>query len=474
VKSNRQKANIKEQKRKAAVVYFSCTSIVPIFCLLIFLSPASAHAQGAQQASENSSPPEYSSPRVQWSFTIRNRTGYKLNDPHVLQMSRTILNGKAIVRLSDDWRMTIETRAHFDPVQRLGYPPKLWIDPRQMLIEGKAGRVNLKLGLQQIVWGQADGLRVLDVINPLDYREFILEDFLDSRRPLWAARADVPVGKASVQLVWVPYFAPGRLPAGRDEFSLGESFGLGLLSAAQNSSASIPPPSAITVSKTTRPPDRLSSSQAGVRVSRSVGSWDLTANYFYGWEDTPTPYLGSTPSPPPLPPALPFTPRYDRRAVIGATAANNFGPVVLRLEAGWNPRKAVAVTQQSVSGFRQHGQFSSVIGLDYSPREWLSLSGQYFLQFTSAPQHSLLFPRNNHLASLYVRTSFFRDTLRPELFMLTGLGQRQHLVRPRLTRVISDHWSVSAGGDFLGGRSNNIFGYFGARDRAVIELKWMK
>jgi hypothetical protein len=47
-------------------------------------------------------------------------------------------------------------------------------------------------------------------------------------------------------------------------------------------------------------------------------------------------------------------------------------------------------------------------------------------------------------------------------------------VRPRLTKIINDHSSVSAGADFLGGRSNNIFGYFGARDRAVIELKWVK
>jgi hypothetical protein len=68
---------------------------------------------------------------------------------------------------------------------------------------------------------------------------------------MWAARTDVPVGKASAPLVRVPYFAPGRLPAGQGEFSLGESFGLGLLSAAQNSSASIPPPSAMTVGNNT-------------------------------------------------------------------------------------------------------------------------------------------------------------------------------------------------------------------------------
>ena len=143
-------------------------------------------------------------------------------------MSRTAVDGKATYKISDDWRLTLAARAHYDPVNRLGYPPRLWIDPREAILSGKVKKVDLKLGLQQVVWGQADGLRVLDVINPLDYREFILEDFLDSRRPLWMARADVPVEKGSVQLLWIPYFAPGRLPVEGNEFGLGPSFGLGL------------------------------------------------------------------------------------------------------------------------------------------------------------------------------------------------------------------------------------------------------
>jgi hypothetical protein len=102
------------------------------------------------------------------------------------------------------------------------------------------------------------------------------------------------------------------------------------------------------------------------------------------------------------------------------------------------------------------------------------VSGQYFLQFVSAPQPRLLFPRYNQLASIYFRTQFFRDTFRPELFVLTGLNQREYMIRPRISKTLDDHWSVSVGADFLGGGRNNIFGHFDSRDRAVAELKWMK
>jgi hypothetical protein len=326
-------------------------------------------------------------PRWKWAFSIRNRTGYRLDEPRVFQMSRTFLDVKTTVRISDKWRATAEVRAHFDPVERLGYPEGLWLDPRQVTIDGKIGRTDVRLGLQQIVWGEADGLRVLDVINPLDYREFILEDFLDSRRPLWAARTDTPLAGGSLQLVLIPYFAPGRIPGPNDEFGLGASFGSALIAAAANLNAEV-----ATV-PTVRPGYRLSSTQFGARYRRSIREWDLTGNYFYGWEDLPTNYLNSVAV---SPAGLKVTlgPRYDRKEVIGVTGATNYGPVVLRLEAGWNRNKAVPTVRPSaIEGYAKTGQFSGVVGVDYSPSSWLWMSGQYFLQMTSAPQSALLFPR---------------------------------------------------------------------------------
>nr|MBP6824246.1 hypothetical protein [Acidobacteriota bacterium] len=295
-------------------------------------------------------------------------------------------------------------------------------------------------------------------------------------RPLWMARADVPLGKdkGSLQLVWVPYFAPSRLPGAENEFGVGSSFGLGLIGAAQSGSGL--PPFNTRVEATDRPAYKLKSSQGGARYRRSVGSWDLTVNYFYGWEDTPTSYIyGVENSLINLPPTVIFKPKYDRKEVFGGTAVTNFGSVVLRMEAGWNRNKPAAVTDfPPKTGFEKFGQFSGVTGVDWSAKTWLWVSGQYFFQSVNAPQSRLLFPRNNHLASIYFRTNFLRDTLRPEFFVLTGLNQRQFMVRPKLTKTFGDHWSVGVSADFLGGKQTNIFGFFDSRDRVVFELKWMK
>lgn len=435
--------------------------LAPAVVWLSIVCSCAGQSAGAQPSS-----------RWQWSFTLRNRTALRMNRPRVLQMSRNVLEVRGVYKPQDQWGFSAEGRAHYDPVGRLGYPRKLWLDPRELLIEAEFKSASLSLGLQQTVWGQADGLRVLDVINPLDYREFILEDFLDSRRPLWTVRADIPIRKGSLQLLWIPHFASGRLPGSGDEFGIGPSFGLSLIEGKLgNRTLGLP---SVTVLPTRHPGLRLSSGQAGARYSRSLGRWDVTANYFYGWEDIPTPYLRFSGFPL-IDPKVTITPRYDRKEVFGGTAATHFGPVVVRAELGWNPRRAAAATlAASRSGFQRTGQLGGVAGLDYSPTPWLWLSGQYFLQLATAPQRALLLPRYNQLVSIYARTNFFRETLRPELFVLAGLNQRQYMIRPRITRDFGSYWHASLGADFLQGADTTPFGFFGARDRCVVELKWMR
>ena len=70
-------------------------------------------------------------------------------------------------------------------------------------------RVWLGLGKQQVVWGDLGGmgLRVMDIINPLDLRwHYALEDFESMRKPLNMLNAivSVPEVGGNIQLVWVP------------------------------------------------------------------------------------------------------------------------------------------------------------------------------------------------------------------------------------------------------------------------------
>jgi hypothetical protein len=47
-----------------------------------------------------------------------------------------------------------------------------------------------RLGKQQVVWGTADGIKLLDIINPTDYRELNQNTSEDSRIPVWMINAE--------------------------------------------------------------------------------------------------------------------------------------------------------------------------------------------------------------------------------------------------------------------------------------------
>ena len=52
---------------------------------------------------------------------------------------------------------------------------------------------SIRLGKQQVVWGTADGMKLLDMINPTDYTEMAQNQMEDSRIPVWMINAEKPL-----------------------------------------------------------------------------------------------------------------------------------------------------------------------------------------------------------------------------------------------------------------------------------------
>jgi len=61
---------------------------------------------------------------------------------------------------------------------------------REGYIDTTAGDWNVRLGKQQVVWGTADGMKLLDMINPTDFSEMAQNQMEDSRIPVWMLNAE--------------------------------------------------------------------------------------------------------------------------------------------------------------------------------------------------------------------------------------------------------------------------------------------
>ena len=112
-----------------------------------------------------------------------------------------IIDPQLEYRFSEDTRVTAIARLYSEGFDYLepGRPSQAEVAPnsRRLLLGDRSDielrefylktllwGTHLTLGKQQVVWGKADGLKLLDVVNPQNFREFILDNFDDSRIPL--------------------------------------------------------------------------------------------------------------------------------------------------------------------------------------------------------------------------------------------------------------------------------------------------
>lgn len=73
---------------------------------------------------------------------------------------------------------------------------------RELYMDTELADWYLRVGKQQVVWGTADGIKLLDIINPTDFRELNQNAFEDSRIPIWMINAERYIGdRANVQLI---------------------------------------------------------------------------------------------------------------------------------------------------------------------------------------------------------------------------------------------------------------------------------
>jgi hypothetical protein len=61
---------------------------------------------------------------------------------------------------------------------------------REAYIDADVEGISIRAGKQQVVWGTADGMKLLDAINPTDYSEMAQNQMEDSRIPVWMINAE--------------------------------------------------------------------------------------------------------------------------------------------------------------------------------------------------------------------------------------------------------------------------------------------
>jgi hypothetical protein len=310
-----------------------------------------------------------------------------------------------------------------------------------------------RVGKQQVVWGQADGLKVLDVVNPQSYREFILDDFEDSRIPLWMLNVDIPIGEDdSLQVLWIldqTYHENAR--AGSTYAVTSPLF-----------VPQLPDGVSLTGFNQQKPRSVLSDSDLGLRYSLFYQGWDLTFNYLYHYQDSSVLYQSHDDQ------GVAINAVFERNHLVGATASNVFDEFTLRTEVGYSSD----TYHLSADGIVQSSDLSFVIGLDWQGLEDTLISVQWFQSYLFDHQDSVIRPQSDNKLSLMYKRTFANETWALEMLAVQGFDQDDGLIQSKLSYLLESNIKLMLGSDVFYGDKTELFGQFDNQDRFTVGFEW--
>lgn len=417
---------------------------------------------------------------------VRNLTGMRISSPHSSQGTEaqfkagdiermmTMLQVESTYKINPDFKLYGRWRgsydASFDLDKKLFFPQEVKDDQRmqnefrELFVDIRKGPLFLRLGKQQIVWGEADGLRLADIINPLDLSwHMSYENWEDIRIGLPAIRAIYGVTpKTDLEFVWVPVSSEHNKYGGQYTFWAVPGVGKGGIPSED-------------------PPTSMRNGSVGGKIKTTFG--DTTdVSFFDYYHHAEGPALTNDNG------ALKLTYPYVNSLGATFTSQSDTLSAIFRGEAVYNHNEStVDFTKSNFISLKDSMAF--MIGVDRSfnlpiNSESSSLSMQYyFKKYLRTDPTTITFfePKNtvtnDQLISFLISTTYSylipNATLSPLIFVFydtDGSGW----FHPNLNLKYGSNFSVSLGGNIHWGHDTQRgnFNPINDRNEAYLDMKY--
>ena len=286
---------------------------------------------------------------------------------------------------------------------------------------------DVRAGRQIIAWGVADGLRLTDVISPMDYTEFLAQDYDDIRVPVGGMRLRYSQEKWSMEVVAVPVCSLFELPTDAENpWSVGP----------------------VTIGA--EPRHRLCNMEYGGRLSFFLSGIDFSFSALHTWNKMPVVCNGIG--------------EYRRMTMLGADMSVPVGQFVVRGELVEYLDEAQPA--MGVVDVPRAASTNALIGIDwYAGNNW-SLSAQYAHKYISWGDH-----RNSGLSTLRISKDLLNNTLALQTFAYIDVTNGGIFNRLSADYALNDQLHAIIGYDYFHADSGS-FAVYDKNSELWVKLKY--
>lgn len=349
--------------------------------------------------------------------------------PHDFTTSRTRLRAELRVDYENAYLFTSLNGVHNSILEdHTGVQlQEAYFNYQNDLVEFKAGR-------QIVVWGVADGLRVTDLISPVDYTEFMSSDYDDMRMAVDGFRIKYPGERVNAEIVYVPVPRYFQMPLGEDNPwrpNLPEKAGLDFPEG---------------------PDAKFKNGDFGTRLSFFLSNLDFSISALHTHNQSPVSVVE-----PVSMDSVVIHGIHETMTMFGGDMSMPIGEFVIRAEVAEYFREALGYANSL--DYARKNTFNALGGIDwYAGNNWTFMV-QYLHKYIADYSDELANEKNSSEMTFRISKEFLNNTLKLSLYGMFDIDNLGYYGRASGDYSLTDQVMLSLGYDHFGGKRGQLAGY---------------
>ncbi len=324
------------------------------------------------------------------------------------------------------------------------------IELREAFLQYTTNHWDFKAGRQIVIWGVSDGMRVTDIVSPMDMTEFLARDYDDIRIPVNALKLKYYNSKLSAEAIFIPISSFFIIPT------------------SSNNPWSILPPVEGLHYETNLgdyPEKTLENSEYGGRVSFFLSGIDFSIAALHTWNKMPVMnYEFSSNNDTAF-----VHGQYKRMQMVGTDFSFPLGAFVFRGEVAEYFGELQETTDPTERIKRNTTNF--IFGIDWYPgRDW-TVTAQYSHKLIPDYLDVIVSKANTAISTFGVTKSTVRNTLKLSSFIYYDLTNGGFFNRTSADYSLSDQIHLLLGYDWFHG-DKGMFGYYKNNSEFWVKTKY--